>query len=108
MSAPPPCQAPPNLTPASLTPANLGAALAGRLPPPGARIRLFRRSFNPAHPGHRPLTEDALRRPALARVWCLVSLQTPLKQRRGLAPPAARMASERTLAEGKPPPHGHP
>ena len=88
MSARPPC----------LTPAALGAALDGHLPPPGARIGLLGGSFNPAHAGHREISEEALRRLGLDRVWWLVSPQNPLKPADGMAPLAERMAAARAMA----------
>ncbi|MGD1880421.1 MAG: nicotinate-nucleotide adenylyltransferase [Kiloniellaceae bacterium] len=81
-----------------LTPADLGAALDGRLPPPGARIGLLGGSFNPAHDGHREISETALRRLGLDRVWWLVSPQNPLKPADGMAPQAERIAQARRAA----------
>lgn len=84
----------------SLTPADLGAALGGALPPPGARIGLLGGSFNPAHEGHLDITEAALQRLSLDRVWWLVSPQNPLKAADGMAPLAERLAGARRLAGG--------
>lgn len=83
-----------------LTRADLGAALDGRVPPAGARIGLFGGSFNPAHEGHRQITEEALKRLGLDSVWWLVSPQNPLKSTNDMAPLAERMASARRMAEG--------
>jgi nicotinate-nucleotide adenylyltransferase len=85
----------------SLTPADLGATLDGQVPPPGARIGLLGGSFNPAHEGHRDISEEALRRLGLDRVWWLVSPQNPLKPTSGMAPVAERMASAHRMAEGE-------
>jgi nicotinate-nucleotide adenylyltransferase len=85
----------------SLTPATLGAALGGRLPPPGARIGLLGGSFNPAHGGHRDITEAALQRLGLDQVWWLVSPQNPLKAADGMAPLAERLAGARRLANDR-------
>lgn len=85
----------------SLTPAELGAVLEGRVPPAGARIGLFGGSFNPAHEGHRQITEEALTRLRLSSVWWLVSPQNPLKPASGMAPLAERMASARRMAAGE-------
>ncbi|HRO13785.1 MAG TPA: nicotinate-nucleotide adenylyltransferase [Paracoccus sp. (in: a-proteobacteria)] len=46
---------------------------------PGQRIGLLGGSFDPAHAGHVHITEMALRRFALDRVWWLVSPGNPLK-----------------------------
>lgn len=85
----------------SLTPAALGAALEGHLPPPGARIGLLGGSFNPAHEGHLDITEAALLRLGLDRVWWLVSPQNPLKAADGMAPLADRLATARRLANDR-------
>jgi nicotinate-nucleotide adenylyltransferase len=65
------------------------------------RIGLLGGSFNPAHSGHRHIIEVALRRLRLDQVWLLVSPGNPLKPRRGMAPLAQRLASARSLADGR-------
>lgn len=65
------------------------------------RIGLLGGSFNPAHAGHRHVAELARVRLGLAQVWLLVSPGNPLKPRAGMAPPAARLASARAIADGR-------
>lgn len=48
---------------------------------PGMKIGLLGGSFDPAHEGHVHITEEALRRFELDRVWWLVSPGNPLKAR---------------------------
>lgn len=62
------------------------------------RVGLLGGSFNPAHSGHRHLSEAALKRLALDRVWWLVSPQNPLKPAGGMAPLAERIAAARAIA----------
>lgn len=50
-------------------------------------------SFNPAHGGHRRISLFAADSLGLGEVWWLVSPGNPLKQKAGMAPLAARMAS---------------
>ncbi len=71
-----------------------------RLPPsaPGLRIGLYGGSFNPAHAGHLHVSQLALRRLALDRVWWLVSPGNPLKDRTILAPLAERVAGAAAIA----------
>jgi len=61
-------------------------------------VGLLGGSFNPAHAGHRYLSELALSVLALDRVWWLVSPQNPLKPERGMAPYAERLAGARAAA----------
>ena len=70
-----------------------------RLPPhtPGMRIGLFGGSFNPPHAGHLLVSEIALRRLRLDRVWWLVTPGNPLKENSGLPPLAARIVAARKL-----------
>ena len=65
---------------------------------PGQRIGLLGGSFDPAHAGHLHITEMALRRFRLDRVWWLVSPGNPLKPH-GPAPLAERIAAARRLAQ---------
>ena len=58
----------------------------------GRRIGLLGGSFNPAHGGHRYISDAALARLALDEVWWLVSPQNPLKPAAGMAPFSARLA----------------
>jgi len=53
---------------------------------PGMRIGLLDGSFNPAHEGHRYVSEVALKRLGLDYVWWLVTPQNPLKPVAGMAP----------------------
>ncbi len=71
------------------------------LPPhtPGMRIGLFGGSFNPPHEGHALVCAIALRRLRLDRIWLLATPGNPLKETRGLAPLAARMAATRALMD---------
>jgi nicotinate-nucleotide adenylyltransferase len=67
----------------------------------GQRIGLLGGSFNPAHDGHRYISEEALKRLRLDSVWWLVSPQNPLKPAAGMASLADRLAAARAIA-------GHP
>jgi nicotinate-nucleotide adenylyltransferase len=58
-------------------------------------------SFNPAHPGHRHIIDVARRRLHLDQVWLLVSPGNPLKPHRGMAPFHQRLASARSIADGR-------
>ena len=60
---------------------------------PPRRIGLLGGSFNPAHPGHRHVSLEALKRLALDEVWWLVSPQNPLKPARGMASFEKRLAN---------------
>ena len=61
-------------------------------------VGLLGGSFNPAHGGHRYLSELALSVLALDQVWWLVSPQNPLKPERGMAPYPERLEGARALA----------
>lgn len=63
---------------------------------PGEVIGLLGGSFDPAHAGHVHITNIALRRFGLDRVWWLVSPGNPLKAR-GPAPMADRIARAQAL-----------
>jgi len=65
------------------------------------RIGLLGGSFNPAHAGHRHIAQLALTRLRLDQVWLLVSPGNVLKPQRGMAPLAQRLASARSLADGR-------
>lgn len=64
----------------------------------GQRVGLLGGSFNPAHAGHRYISEEALKRLRLDAVWWLVSPQNPLKPVAGMAPLAERLATARKVA----------
>lgn len=66
--------------------------------PPRPRVGLLGGSFNPAHAGHRHISETALKRLKLDEVWWLVSPQNPLKPVVGMAPFAERLRRAATLA----------
>jgi nicotinate-nucleotide adenylyltransferase len=64
----------------------------------GQRIGLLGGSFNPPHAAHRLISEIAIRRLGLDRVWWIVSPGNPLKSGTGLLPLADRIAACRRLA----------
>jgi nicotinate-nucleotide adenylyltransferase len=69
------------------------------LPPhaPGMRIGLFGGTFDPPHRAHLAASLLALKRLRLDRVWWLVTPGNPLKDTRGLAPLAERIAAAEAL-----------
>lgn len=73
------------------------------LPPhaPDMRIGLYGGSFNPPHAAHVMVSETALRRLNLDRVWWLVTPGNPLKENGGLPPASARIAQARALIDDK-------
>jgi len=70
-----------------------------RLPPfaPGQTIGLLGGSFNPPHEGHRLISELALRRLRLDRLWWLATPGNPLKPQAGLAEMRARIEAAQRL-----------
>ena len=64
----------------------------------GQAIGLLGGSFNPAHEGHRLISEIALNRLGLDRVWWLVTPGNPLKSTAELQALDARLAAARVLA----------
>jgi nicotinate-nucleotide adenylyltransferase len=61
------------------------------------RIGLFGGTFDPPHLAHLGASLLALKRLRLDRIWWLVTPGNPLKDTRGLAPLAERLASARAL-----------
>jgi nicotinate-nucleotide adenylyltransferase len=70
-----------------------------RLPPhaAGMTIGLFGGTFDPPHQAHLDASLLAMKRLHLDRIWWLVTPGNPLKDTRGLAPLATRMAAARAL-----------
>jgi nicotinate-nucleotide adenylyltransferase len=65
---------------------------------PGQAIGLLGGSFDPPHVAHRLISETALKRLGLDKVWWIVSPGNPLKKRNPPAPLAERMRLCRTVA----------
>jgi nicotinate-nucleotide adenylyltransferase len=63
------------------------------------RIGLLGGSFNPPHAAHLMISEVALKRLGLDRVWWIVSPGNPLKSDAELAPLAERVAACRNIAD---------
>ncbi|MDX2157817.1 MAG: nicotinate-nucleotide adenylyltransferase [Hyphomicrobiaceae bacterium] len=81
-------------------PARFGS-IATRSPLVGARQRigLVGGSFNPPHMAHRIITQVALKRLGLDRVWWLVTPGNPLKSRSELAPLDVRVRLAAAMAD---------
>ena len=69
---------------------------------PKRRIGLLGGSFNPAHAGHLHISQEALKRLRLHRVWWLVSPQNPLKPKAGMAPLNERLRGAVEVAKVDP------
>jgi nicotinate-nucleotide adenylyltransferase len=76
-------------------------SVAQAIPPYSARMRigLLGGSFNPPHAAHRAISQFALKRLKLDRVWWLVTPGNPLKDRGALHDLAERMQAARDVAE---------
>jgi len=68
----------------------------------GLRTGLLGGSFNPAHRGHRRITQFAIEALGLDEVWWLVSPGNPLKSKQGMAPLDARIRSAMEQAKRAP------
>jgi len=66
---------------------------------PGQTIGLLGGSFNPPHAAHRMISEAALKRLGLDKVWWMVTPGNPLKERSDLAPLAERLVQCREVAK---------
>lgn len=62
-------------------------------------VGLLGGSFNPAHEGHRYLSEHAIKHLQLHQVWWVVSPQNPLKTTGEIAPFAERLAVAESVAD---------
>ena len=78
-----------------------GPRLPALLPPhgKGMRIGLFGGSFNPPHDGHLLVSEIALSRMRLDRVWWIVTPGNPLKDTAGLPTLGERMTAARRMGD---------
>ncbi|MCP3393506.1 nicotinate-nucleotide adenylyltransferase [Bradyrhizobium sp. CCGB12] len=65
----------------------------------GMRIGLLGGSFNPPHQAHRAISQFALKRLQLDRVWWLVTPGNPLKENGALHELGARMQAARDVAD---------
>jgi len=65
---------------------------------PGQVIGLLGGSFNPPHAAHRMISEVALKRLGLDKVWWIVSPGNPLKRREDVAPLGERLVLCRQVA----------
>jgi nicotinate-nucleotide adenylyltransferase len=65
----------------------------------GMRIGLLGGSFNPPHAAHRAISQFAIKRLQLDRVWWLVTPGNPLKQNGGLRDLGARADAARKMAD---------
>jgi nicotinate-nucleotide adenylyltransferase len=65
---------------------------------PGMTIGLLGGSFNPPHAGHFHISQIALKRLGLSRLWWLVTPGNPLKGKRDTASFAKRLAQAEKLA----------
>jgi nicotinate-nucleotide adenylyltransferase len=79
-------------------------AIASRLPPSadGQAIGLLGGTFNPAHAAHIQISETAIRRLGLARMWWVVTPGNPLKANDTLPPLDERIAIARRLVGSRP------
>jgi nicotinate-nucleotide adenylyltransferase len=68
---------------------------------PGQVIGLLGGSFNPPHAAHRMISETALKRLGLDKVWWMVTPGNPLKRRSELAPLGERLMLCRTMASNR-------
>jgi nicotinate-nucleotide adenylyltransferase len=68
---------------------------------PGQAIGLLGGSFDPPHVAHRLISETALKRAKLDKVWWLVSPGNPLKRRSPPAPLAERLRQCRAVAANR-------
>lgn len=59
-------------------------------------------SFNPAHAGHRRITQFAVRALGLDEAWWMVSPGNPLKSKDGMASLGARVASAKSMSRNAP------
>ena len=72
--------------------------MLARLPRGRARVGLLGGSFNPAHDGHLYISQAALRRLGLDRVWWLVSPGNPLKKKDSMASLQMRLSHAHLIA----------
>ena len=79
-------------------------SVGARLPPSGEgqAIGLLGGSFNPAHAAHVQISETALRRLGLSRVWWIVTPGNPLKAANMPSPLDERIAEARALIGHRP------
>jgi nicotinate-nucleotide adenylyltransferase len=65
----------------------------------GMRIGLLGGSFNPPHAAHRAISQFAIKRLQLDRIWWLVTPGNPLKRSAGVSDLAARADAARKMAD---------